>query len=86
VKERLFLDRIALHPANVTPGNVEFSALVVANLAHAGLALKNGAAMSASETANAIAFNRLVKLAFADVLVEDVPERRHRKGNSLHIF
>jgi hypothetical protein len=68
MKERLFLDGIALDPAHVTPGNVELPAVVVADLTYPRLAFEDGAAVSACETANAIAFNRLVKFAFSDVL------------------
>jgi len=74
MKERLLLNGIALHSANIAPGHVESPTLVVAHLADPGLALGNGAAMPAGVAANAIAVELLVEIAFADGLVDDVAQ------------
>ena len=68
MKERLFFDRIALDPADVSPGNVEFAAPIEADSAHSGLAFCNGAAMSAGEAADPVPLDALVEIAFADAL------------------
>ena len=86
MEERLLLNWIALYSADVSPGNVELAALVVADLAHAGLALKDGTTMSTGKTTNAIAINRLVKLAFTDVLIQDFTQSGHDKQLSAPIL
>src|SRR5271154_49853 len=79
VEEWLLLDGIALHSGGVSPRHVEGSAAVVADFADAGLTFGNGAAMTAGETADAVAFEFFVErgLRFADLLVEDVAEGGH---------
>ena len=77
MEEGLFFDRVALHYTGVAPGNVQGSAAVVANLADTRLALRDGAAVTTGETAYAIPVEFLVEFAFADVLVNDIPQRRH---------
>jgi hypothetical protein len=77
VEERLLFDRVALHYTGVTPGNVQGPASVVANLADTGLAIRDGAAVPSGETANSVAIKLLVEFALADVLVNDIPQRRH---------
>src|SRR5271169_2726542 len=77
VKEGLLFDRVALHSPDIAPGNVERSASVVANLADAGLAIRDRAAVPTGETAHAVTVESLVKFAFADVLVDDIPQGSH---------
>src|SRR5437867_2148794 len=80
MEERFLLNRIALNSSDVTPRHVQFSALIKANFAHAGLPFENRTAMPAGETANAIAINRLVKFAFADVMIQDFAKSGHQAG------
>src|SRR5262245_57096777 len=54
VKERLFLDRIALHAADVPPWRVQRSAPVESNLAHTDGTVRNTALMTARVTANGV--------------------------------
>ena len=54
VEERLLLDRVALHAADVSPGNIQPSALVEADFADAGLAFGNRAFVAAGITAQPI--------------------------------
>ena len=86
MKERLLLNWIALYSTDVSPRDVKLAALVVADLAHAGLALKDGTTMSTGKTTNAIAINRLVKLAFTDVLIQDFTQSGHDKQFSAPIL
>jgi hypothetical protein len=79
MKKRLLLDWIALHSAYVAPGNIQGTALVEADLTNTGLALRNGATMTAGETANPVAIEFFVKITLTNVLVNDVAERGHRK-------
>jgi hypothetical protein len=55
------LDGIALHPRRISPGNVELAAAIKTNLAHPGLSLRNGAAVTTGEAANAIMAELLVE-------------------------
>src|SRR5580698_8982541 len=80
VKKRLLLNGIALYAAHITPRHVESSTLVVADFTDTGLAIGNGTAMAACVTADAVAVELLVQLAFADVLINDVTQSRHRKA------
>src|SRR5438876_5966153 len=77
VEERLFFDRVALHYTGVAPGNVQGPASVVANLADARLALRDGAAVTTGKTAYTVPVKFLVEFALADILVNDIPQRRH---------
>src|SRR5256885_12890498 len=79
MEERLFLDRVALHAADVSPGNIEFAPAVVADLADAGLAIGDRAGMSTGIAAQPIAVERLDQLgsSLAHVGVEDVFKSRH---------
>jgi hypothetical protein len=81
VEERLLLDGIALRSGDVSPGHVECSALVIANLANAGLTVGDRATVSAGKTANAIFVEPLVKerIGFADSLIENAAKGRHRR-------
>src|SRR5258708_11787449 len=77
LEERFFFDRVALHYTGVAPGNVQGPASVVANLADARLALRDGAAVTTGKTADPVAVKFLVEFALVDVLVDDIPQRRH---------
>src|SRR6266403_3623138 len=78
MKERLLLDGIALHSSNVSPGNVELPAAVVADLTDSRLSLGNWATMPASEAADTVPFDFLVQLALANVLIKNFFQRRQR--------
>ena len=77
MEEWLLLDGVTLHSADISPGDVEGPTEVVADFANAGLAVWDGATMSASEAAHAIAVELLVKLAFTDMFVDDVAQGGH---------
>jgi hypothetical protein len=79
VKERLLLDGITLRSGNVSPGDVEFSTAVVANLADAGLTLEDGTAMSAGKAADAIFVEGLVevRIGFANSIIENGAKGGH---------
>ena len=63
VEERLLLDRIALHAADVSPRHAQTSALVEADLADADRALGQRAAVAAGEASQAAVGQRFVELA-----------------------
>src|SRR6266542_4849362 len=84
MKKRLLLDGIALHPTNIAPRNIQLATLVVADFADSRLAFCNGTAMSAGEAANAISLDLLVQLAFTDVPIQNITERRQLKP--LYLF
>jgi len=73
-----------LHAAHIAPGDVESSALVVAYLAYARLALGNRATVAAGVATNTIAVQFFVQVALSDVLIYDFAKGRHSK--SLSIF
>ena len=79
MEERLLLNRIALHSANVAPRNIKSPATVVANFANAGLSVGYRATVSAGITAHTIAiklFNE-VGVGLSNTRIEDVAERGH---------
>ena len=73
----LLFDRVAPHYTGIAPGNVQSPASVVANLADARLALRDGAAVTTGKTAYPVAVKFFVKFALADIFVNDIPQRRH---------
>jgi hypothetical protein len=79
VEEGLLLDRIALGSGGVAPRDIEFAAAVVADFADSGLAFRDGTAMSARETAEAIVVELLVEsgFGFTDSFVENTAEGGH---------
>ena len=77
VEERLLFNGIALHAADVSPGNIKLSSLIEANFADAGLCVGDGTTVSAGETAHAITIKFFVKLTFANVFVEDLAKGGH---------
>jgi hypothetical protein len=80
MEERLLLDRITLHSADVPPGNVELTAAIKAHFADTRLTVGNGATVSAGEAAHAIAvkFLNQVGIGLSDAGIEDVAEGGHR--------
>jgi hypothetical protein len=77
MEKGLLFDRVALHYTGVAPGNVQSPASVVANLADTRLALRDGATVTTGETAYPVPVKFLVEFALADILVNDIPQRRH---------
>ena len=79
VKKRLLLNGIALHAGGVSPWNEEGASAIEADFADSGLAVRDGATVSAGEAADTIVVEFFVKRggAFADALVEDLAEGRH---------
>ena len=86
VEERFLFDGIALHPGGVSPGNIKRAAAVVAHFADAGLALGNGATVTARETAHTAVVEFLVEswIGLANSAVKDVAEGGH--GKPLSVF
>lgn len=82
VEERLLFHGIALRSSGVSPGNEECATAVEADFADSGLAFRNGTAVAAGETAQAIVFELLDQARFglADVRVEDGAKGGHRKS------
>jgi hypothetical protein len=74
VEERLLLDRIALHAADVAPGDIERAAAVEAHLADASGAVGKGTRVAAGDTANASRVERADQFAGPDGRVEHVLE------------
>ncbi len=79
MEERFLLDGIALHAADVAPGHVKRSALVVTYFADTGLTIRNGTAMATGKTAYPVAIEFLVQVPLADVFVNDFTKGRHEK-------
>src|SRR6185312_5592916 len=75
VEERLFLDGIALHTADISPRYIERSAFVEAYLADSRLAVSDGATVTTRITADTIAVQLFVEIAFADLLIENFAQR-----------
>jgi hypothetical protein len=79
VEERLLLDGIALHAADVSPGYKELATLVVTYLADSGLTFRNGAAVTTGEAADPVAIKLFVQVPLADVVINDFTKGRHGK-------
>ena len=77
VMERLLLDGVALHSGGVAPGNLKLAPFVEANLANAQLPVRNAAAMAAGETPHKSPVDLLVKLAFANIGVQNILKCGH---------
>jgi hypothetical protein len=73
----LLFDRVALQYTGLAPGNVQSPASVVAHLADARLALRDGATVTTGKTAYSVAVKFFVEFALADIFVNDIPQRRH---------
>ncbi len=77
VKERLFLDRVALHAARIAPRHHQPPALVEAHLAHAERALGNLAVVAARVAVHPVVVETVIELAFARARGEDVFQSCH---------
>src|SRR5437764_13887083 len=72
VEEWLFFDRIALHAAHISPGDIERSTPVIADLAHPRLPVGNGAAVPTRIAAYPVAIQTFDQLGrrLANLLVK----------------
>jgi hypothetical protein len=77
VKKRFLLDGIALHPADVSPRDIQRSAAIVTNFTDPRLPVWNRTAMAAGVTTHTITIELFVKVALTDVFVNDVTQARH---------
>ena len=77
VKERLLLDRIALHAAGISPRHHQPSALVEAHLADAERARGNLAVVAARVAVHPVVVEMVIQLAFARARREDVFQGCH---------
>ena len=79
MEEGLLFNGIALHSRGVSVRDIERTAAVVADFAHAGLAFGNWAAVTAGEAADTIVVELFVErdVGFTNSTVEDVAEGRH---------
>ena len=62
MEERLLLDRIALHAADVAVRHLQYAATIEADLADAGGAVRNGTRVTARMAAQPAAIDRLDEL------------------------
>jgi hypothetical protein len=77
MKERFFLDGIALDAADIAPGHKQGSTPAVANLANARLAVRDLATMPTSKTPHPVAVELFVEFALANVFINDFVQRTH---------
>jgi hypothetical protein len=77
MKEGLFLDRIALNTADVTPGHEQRTAPVETHPANPGLPFWYRTTVSAGVTADTVAIKRFPQNAFSNVLRQNFPKRPH---------
>jgi hypothetical protein len=79
MKERLLLNGIALDSADVAPWDIELSAAVETNFAHAGLSIWNRATVSARVAAQPIAIELLdqTRIGLSNTLIQDVSKCAH---------
>jgi hypothetical protein len=84
VEEWLLLDRIALSSGNVSPGNVESAAAVVADFADARLAVGDGATVAAGEAANPAVVKLLVQARIG--LMNSFVEKTAKGGHGTSVF
>ncbi len=77
VEERFLLDGIALHPGDVTPGNVQPATPVEAHLADAGKPFRDRTAVAAGIATDAVPIQRSPKLTFANVIRQDFGQVRY---------
>jgi len=78
VEERLFLDGITLYAAYISPWHVKCPTLVETYFTDTRLAVRNRTTVATRITANAIAVQFLVQITFANLPVENFPQRGHR--------
>jgi hypothetical protein len=72
MEKRLLLYRIALHPADIAPRNVQFAAAVEADLTNARLAVRDGAAVAAGIAPDTIPIHGLPEVTLSNVLCQDL--------------
>src|SRR5260370_27472514 len=77
MEEGFFLDGVALDAADIAPGHKEGSAPVVANLANAGLPVRDLATVPAGKTPHPVAVELFVQFAPANVFMNDFAQRTH---------
>ena len=77
MEERLFLDRIALDAADVSPRNAKTSGFVEPHLADADGAVGQRTAVAARVAAQAAVGENIVQLAFARFVRQDASKSRH---------
>jgi hypothetical protein len=80
VEKRLLLDGITLRPGDISPRRIERAASVVSHLADSCLPLRYGTAVATGVTADPAAVEFFVepRVGFADSIVEDVAQGKHR--------
>lgn len=78
MEEGFFLYRVALDAADIAPGYVQGSAPVVANLANAGLPVRDLATVPAGKTPHSVAVELFVQFALANIFMNDFVEPAHR--------
>jgi len=77
MEEGFFLDGVALNAADIAPGHIECPAPVVANLANAGLPVRDLATVSAGKTPHPVAVELFVEFALSNVFMNDFAQRIH---------
>jgi len=79
VKKGFLLDGITLHACGVSPRHIEFPTSIEAHFAHAGLALRNRAAMAAGKTTDAVVAETFDEggIGFADALIQNLTQGGH---------
>src|SRR5712692_9249503 len=77
MEEGFFLYRLALDAADIAPWHIESSTPVVANLANAGLAVRDLATVSSGKTPHPVAVELFVELTLANVFMNDFAQRTH---------
>ena len=79
VEKGLLLDRIALHSGRVSPRNKEFATAIETDFADSWLSLRNGTAMAAGETADALVAEVFdeARIGFSDSPVKDITQGLH---------
>src|SRR5438046_10014699 len=77
MEEGFFLDGVALNAADIAPGHIECPAPVVANLADAGLPVRDLATVSAGKTRHPVAVVLFVEFALSNVFMNDFSQCIH---------
>ena len=72
---------VTLDGANIFPGHIKCSTLVVSYFTYPGVAVWDGAAMPTGKASDTIPLNRLVEFTFPDVLIQDFAEGGHGRAS-----
>lgn len=80
MEKGLLLDRITLHAADISPGNVKLPAAVVTNFADSGLALWDRTTMPAGKAAHPVAIKRFVQISLTNMFINDIAKSGHDKA------